>query len=280
MPPTRGIFQLEVYGRTAHAQQRHLGDDALQAALTLVDTLRESGDTRILSIQSGDQGIRIPGRCNLCIATGFDTLPALPDGVVAKPLDDGSVVPFPIDDMVGAWSDAVCSANEALVTELEQMDWGTLERPPVLHHIGSLNSNRDRIQGQVIYWVPPGTHTQAIAETIAQRLQDRLRGEGELEGEVKVIQDRRALHQVNQPEFLATAKRALQTIDIPPTVSQGYVTTDGGLLMEAGVQTLAFGPGHGVGHLYRDDECVPLAHIEACYNFYERFIREWCLRRS
>ena len=267
MPPTRGIFELEITGATSHAQVRELGDDALEKARDTITRLREAGDIRILSIQAGGHGIQVPGSCKLCVATGYDDLPPLPEGVTSRPMPDGAVVPFPIDDMVGAWFDATAESIEKISPLLRSGAWGDLAQPPVLSHIGSLDSERDAIHGSLLFWTPPGVSTQEIAETVAGALERRLAREEELEGAIRVIQDRKALSPTADSKFLAATKDALRDIDIPPSVSQGYVTTDAGLLMEAGVQALAFGPGTGVNTIYRDNESMPVAHIEACYRF-------------
>lgn len=64
---------------------------------------------------------------------------------------------------------------------------------------------------------------------------------------------------------------------LAPFTSRSIVTTDAGLLTREGIEAYAFGPGAPGSALYRDNESVPIAHIEACYAFYVEFIQRFCM---
>ncbi len=280
MPPTRGFFEVEVPGRSAHAQVPHLGADALARGLEVLKQLRQAGDVRVLSFEAGEASNRVPARCAMQIATSYDDLPPLPPDVTARALADGTPLPFPIDPMFEAWLRAR-DAGLAAVAEVTAPERNALAaRPRPAAHTGWLESDRDTVTGVITMWTGPGVDTHAIGDRFVAAVQRALAREDELDFTVQVTQDRAALAAgADDSGFLTAARESLRAAGVPPVLSGGRLSTDAGLIAETGAATLVFGPGRGAGDLYRDDEGIPVSHLEAALRFYEAMIARWCLAR-
>lgn len=280
MPPTRGIFELVIPGRSAHAQYPGLGDDALTRGLEVLERLRAAGDVRVLIIDAGEAANRVPARCLLCVATSYETLPPLPDDVETRPMDDGVALPFPVDPLLDGWLTARAAAAEAVAGLLRTESNETAARPRIAMHTGWLASGRDSVIGLITYWTGPGVATRDVGEAFAAAVQQALVGRDEIEVAIQVTQDRPALAEVadrGAGSLLSAAGDSLRVAGVPPVVTGGIITSDAALLAEAGAETVVFGPGRWGADLYRDDEGVPLEHIRAAYRFYEDLVARWCL---
>ncbi|MGM0574611.1 MAG: M20/M25/M40 family metallo-hydrolase [Myxococcota bacterium] len=279
MPPSRGFFELRVPGRSAHAQAPGLGEDALSAGREVLDRLRAAGDVRILSMDAGEGANRVPGACRLVVATSYEDLPALPEGVEGAPLPDGASVPFPVDHLLEAWQEARDAAEEAISGGLASDRNAPAARPNPAVHTGSLTTGRDHVSGAVTLWTGPGVNVHDLVERFAEAVGRALSGREDVAVDIHVAQDRPALtSDESGGPLLDTARDALRRVGVPPVVSGGRVTTDGGMTAPLRVPTLAFGPGRGPADLYRDDEAIPLLHLEKALAFYEQMIRGWCCR--
>lgn len=279
MPPFRGVWELEVPGRSAHAQWAGLGDDALASGQEVVRRLRKAGEVRILVFDAGESANRVAGRCLIKVATSYDVLPDLPQGVVARPVDDGTSLPFPVDELYKAWFKARDAGEKAAREHTHVARNRTVARPVRAVHTGWMATGRDQAVGTVTFWTGPGADTHAIVETFASAAQHALTGKQELEIQLRVVQDRAALCSPSDEDgFLDVARGALRDLSVPPACVGGRLTTDAGLLAREGATPIVFGPGRTGGDLYRDDEGVPLRHIEVALAFYERVIRSWCVQ--
>ncbi len=276
MPPTRGMFELRLSGRSAHAQVPGLGDDAVQAGLDMLDRLREPGDIRVLVFDAGEGANRVAGNCTMRIATSYEELPPLPAGVEAEALPDGVSVPFPVDPLLRGWRRGRAAGVAALEGLLGNAGNGRAARPRVDVHTGWLASGRDSMAGTVTIWTGPGVAIETVVETFASAVQQSLAGQEEIEVDIRVQQHRPALASDPDSPFVTTAAACLAETGLPAVVNGGRYTTDGGVLLERSVPTLAFGPGRWDAQLYQDDEHVPLTHLSHALDFYDKLIRSWC----
>ena len=278
MPPMRGIFKLKISGKSAHAQWPGLGKNALDRGLEVLSELRGAGDIRVLSISTDPGANRIPGRCELIVATSYESMIPFRDDVVVEELGDGVSVPFPIDGLLDAWTRAKGAINDAR-SDLQGLSQSKRLRTGRNVHFGELISDRDSIAGTVSFWVDKRGDAMDIARKVAAAVQGALPKGSNLDVAIQVIQDRPAFARDSEStDFLSVAKSALDAQGIAPIVAGGRVTTDAGLLESEGIESYAFGPGSSGAQLYRDDEGIPAAHIEATYRFYVDLIRRWCLK--
>ncbi len=291
MPPHAGFFEVRVSGRSGHAlaSQGPAGadpasinaDDALARTLEVLDTLRRHGDVRVLSIDAGEAANRVPGRATLRVATSFGTMPSLKHhgpGVEVEPIADGTALPFPIDALFASWFAAYAAGVAAVEGRLGLARNQALARPPRAHWTGRLVSDRDEITGSIMVWTGPGADTPDICERFAQAVQRALIGQEELEVSIDVVQDRPAFAGSEGSEDMVDLVRlALQRASVPFDIGGGAFTTDAGLFRAHGFDTLAFGPGGPIEALYRDDESLDVARLEAAVQFYEQLIRAYCV---
>jgi len=276
MPPVRGIFELSIAGRSAHAQLPAVGDDAVDKALSALAALRAAGDVRVLRFEGGDTLNTIPGASSMLVATGYDELPPLPSGVEARPLPDGTAVPFPVDDVLGAWLAMRDAAVEAAAPVAQPQHNPRGARPLVPVHVGWLATERDAAVGTLAFWTGPGVRAQDVGERLAAVVHDTVGAAKELYAEVEVVQDRPAFEAPALGDFADAAAAALRSAGTPAAVTAGLSTTDAGTLVGSGARALVFGPGRGIGDRYRDDELVPEEHLMVAYRFYVDMIRRWC----
>lgn len=277
MPPTRGMFELRARGRSAHAQVPGFGVDSVELALDLLDRLRRAGDLRVLVLDAGEAANRVGGTCLLRVATMYDELPDLPDGVEAEALPDGTSVPFPIDPILRAWLRARDAGVEALRATACASANGRVARPLPATHVGWLSTGRDSIAGAITVWTGPGADVDQLVEGFASAVQNALARVDEISVDIRVQQVCPAFDApAASGRLVDSARVALAEASLPPVVTGGRLTTDAGALSSRGVPTLVFGPGRWQGQLFQDDERVPLAHLQRAFTFYERFIRSWC----
>lgn len=278
MPPSRGFFELEVTGRSAHAQMPALGIDAIDAGIATLARLREQAEIRVLGFEAGEAANRVPGRCVLRIATSGEEPPDLGPDVVVRPIADGTALPFPLDALFEAWLKARDAGVAAVTERLGAQRNVPIARPPVTSSTGWLQTDRNSVAGTVMLWTGPGVSTEEVCEQFAHAVGQALAGEDEVEVGIEVFQDRPAFTAPDaSPELRAATRYAANAAGLVPTTTGGVLTTDAALLRQAGVETLVFGPGRGPGDLYRDDEAVPLAHLEAAFKFYVALIQRWCV---
>ncbi len=277
MPPTLGMYRVELEGRSAHAQAPSLGDDALTQVDRALELLRGPGEIRLLSIDAGEGAERIAGRATLQVATAYDEPPPpIPSGRWSA-LPDGASVPFPIDDLHKAWRQAVARGLEAVGTRFAAQRNPRSARPRQGTHLGWLRSERDRIAGSVAFWTGPGASVEEQVERFGEAVTRSLERWDEMSAEIRVLQDRPAFSgRETAAPLLGPARAALGDIGIPPVVSGGRLTSDAGLLALHGVPTLAFGAGRGAPDLHVDDASVPILHLEKAAQFYENLIRRLC----
>lgn len=290
MPPHAGFFEVRVGGRSGHALAapppiaehgaRH-GPDALTRGLEVLDTLRRHGDVRVLSIDAGEAANRVPGRCVLRVATSYPDPPSLRHlgpGIELEPIADGTALPFPIDALFASWFLARDAGLAAIEGRLGLARNVPQARPPRTAWTGRLVSDRDEITGSLMIWTGPGADTPDLCERFAQAVQRALVGQEELEVGIEVVQDRPAFAGgEGADEAMDLVRLALQRAEVPYEPGGGCFTTDAGLFRSHGFDALAFGPGGPLEALYRDDEAVDLARIEAAVRFYEQLIRFWCV---
>ncbi len=279
MPPSRGFFELDVTGRSAHAQAPGLATDAMSRGLEALDALRAAGDIRLLAFEAGEAANRVAGRCHIKVATSYDDLPELGPGVRGRAIADGTALPFPIGRLFDAWRQAAAAGIRSVRDRLGVARNARAARPQVDAWIGQLATDRNAVTGNVILWTGPGVGTRAVTEQFARAVQTALIGKGEdIEVGIEVVQDRPAFatSEDTQP-LLATARAAARDAGLATAVSGGVPTTDAALLNASGIQTLVFGPGRGLGDLYRDDERIPTTHLEAAYRFYVKLVQRWCV---
>jgi len=279
MPPCRGFHEVEITGRSAHAQSHALGDDAIERGLAVLEDLRAAGDIRLLSFEAGEAANRVAGRCHIRVATSYDDIPDLGPDAVTRPIEDGTALPFPIGGLFAAWLKARDAGVEAIVSRLGIPRNPPAARPLVPAWTGRVATDRNAVSGQVTVWTGPGVSTHDLCERFATAVQQALAGIEEIEVEITVLQDRPPLAARDDAgPLLEVARGALRDAGLVPVVSGGTLTSDAGLLRGAGIDTLVFGPGRGPSALYRDDESIPVAHIEAAFNFYVNVIRRWCVQ--
>ena len=277
MPPCRGMFELSVTGRSAHAQCPGAGVDALSIAFELLDRLREHGELRVLSLSAGEGAKRLAGQARLAIATSFETLPVLPAQVRSEALPDGASVPFPIDRMLGSWRRAHDAGVAAVRASLGLEGCVPAARPMRPSHTGWLRSERDALSGEVTLWTGPGVEQRPLLESFAEAAHAQLRVKDECELEIEVVQQRRAFEAGTQSaELVAACRDTMSGVRLPVVESAAPYVSDAGRLASLGVPTVLFGPGRGIGGMYQDDECVPLVHLSAAYRTYEALIERWC----
>ena len=77
-------------------------------------------------------------------------------------------------------------------------------------------------------------------------------------------------------DLIRSAREALRDSSLAPVTSSAPYVSDAGRLAALGVPTLLFGPGRGLGDLYRDDERVPIAHLHAACDAYSAIIERLC----
>jgi len=277
MPPCKGMLAVTVMGNSAHVQCPDSGDDALALGLKTLQTLRSHGDLRVLSFSAGEGTHRSAGRCEMQLATSFDDLPPLPAYVSVEHLPDGAAVPLPIDKMLEGW----WRAHDAGITAARPMQGldgcARASRPRVAVHTGWIRSDRDRLVGEVTLWLGPGADQRAMLEAFAEAAHAQVGGRDESEIEVEVVQERPCFEgHGGASGLLSAAKSAMATAGLPYVTSSGRYVSDAGRLAERGVPTVLFGPGRGLGDLYRDDERVPLRHLSVAYRVYEALIEQWC----
>lgn len=281
MPPTRGMFEVRIPGRSAHAQAPASGDDAIASAFRVLEVLREPGDIRVLSFDAGEGANRVPGRARIRVATSYEALPPLPAGVEAEPLPDGASVPFPIDPLLRAWLRARDAGIAAVGDGFAPGRNLPAARPHVGVHTGRLGSDRDQVSGTVAFWTGPGVGVQGVQEQVerfADAASRALAGEEEMELALHVQQERPAFSGRESATALSrSAARVLRSLEVPAAISGGVATSEAGLLTLHGVPTIAFGPGRGPWDQYVDDECVPIVHLEKTFAFYERLIQDLCM---
>lgn len=281
MPPSRGFFEVDVAGRSAHAQLPSLGDDAIRGGLAVLKRLRAHGDLRLLEFEAGEAANRVAGRCRMRIASSFEEMPDLGPGVTSRPIEDGAALPFPMGNLFKAWLRARDAGVEAIRERLGVARNARGARPAVPVWTGHLKTDRNAVEGHLTLWTGPGVGVQDLCEALAAAVQSALVGVEEIEVDIEVLQDRPPLAASEDGgELVDIAKSAMRAAGLVPTVSAGTLTSDAGLLRAAGVPSLVFGPGRGLGDLYRDDESIPLAHLDAAYRFYVAVIERWCTRRS
>ena len=279
MPPSRGFYELDIVGRSAHAQLPSLGIDAIERGLEVIERLRAAGEIRILGFTAGEAPNRVAGHCTLRVATSYDVLPDLGPGVTAQPIADGTALPFPLDGLFAAWLTARDAGVAAVVERLGLPRNARAARPPITASTGTLETDRNAVSGTVMLWTGPGISTRDVIEHFARAVQQALVGEDEIEVDIEVLQDRPALaaREGGDPAFFDAARYASNAAGLVPGLSGGVLTTDAALLRSAGLHTLVFGPGRGPGDLYRDDEALPIAHLEAAFRFYVALIQRWCV---
>lgn len=285
MPPSRGFYELTIEGRSAHAQAPALGVNALERGLEVLAELRAVSDIRILGFDAGEASNRVPGRCTIRVATTEEALPDLGPDVASAPIADGTALPFPLDALFEAWIKARDAGVEAVVERLGAARNAAVARPSVTASTGWLRTDRNAIAGAVMLWTGPGVSTEEVCERFAAAVQQALTGEEEIEVDLEVIQDRPAFAghasssspATSESRLLAAARASAREAGLVPVVSGGTLTTDAALLQSAGIETLVFGPGRGPGDLYRDDEVISVAHLEAAMRFYEALIQRWCV---
>lgn len=276
MPPFQGIFDLRLEGGSAHAQAAGLGRDALEGGLELVERLRSRGDVRVLAFRAGEAGNRTPGRCAMTLATGYPELPPLPEGVEAEPVADGTSVPFPVDRLLRSWLRARDAGLARLGDRLGVAPGDPLARRA---HTGTLATGRDEIVGTMALWTGRDVDQQALLDAFAEAARGAIPTDRDEQEEltVEVVHDRPAFQpEAPQGPLLTTARRSLEQVGLPTVLGAGPITTDAGHLARIGVPTLVFGPGRGPGDLYRDDEAVPLLHLDAAHAFYRQLLARWC----
>ena len=224
---------------------------------------------------------RVAGRCRMRIATSFDEMPDLGPGVVSRPIEDGAALPFPVGNLFKAWLRARDAGVAAIRERLGIPRNARGARPAVPVWTGHLKTHRNAVEGHLTFWTGPGVGVQEVCEGFAAAVQNALVGVEEVEVDIVVLQDRPPLAASEDDGPLRDlAKSAMRAAGLVPTVAAGTLTSDAGLLRAAGVPSLVFGPGRGAGDLYRDDESIPLAHIDAAYRFYVALIERWCTRRG
>ena len=280
MPPFRGVFEVTVRGRSAHALAPLEGPDALARGLEALDALRAAGDARVLAFESGEGSNRTAGHCKMTVATSYASPPPLPGAVHIEALADGTPVPFPVDELLDAWFVARAAGLAAVEALLAERGADLLPTPRSRASAGAVATDRDAVTGALSLWRGAGASTEEICETLAGAMQRALAGREELELAIQVVQDRPAFAAAapgQESGLIGLARGALRASGLPAAVTSGLATTDAGLLAARGTPALVFGPGRGLHDLYRDDEAVPIAHIEAAVGFYEKLIAAWCL---
>ncbi|MCC6624090.1 MAG: M20/M25/M40 family metallo-hydrolase [Deltaproteobacteria bacterium] len=312
MPPHSGFWEIRIEGRSAHAladpasapppptqAKRSAGprgdaraaaargseppadDNALARGYQVLDLLRAMGDVRILSIDAGESGNRVPGRCTLRLATSFETLPslrALGPGIEASPIQDGTALPFPIDGIFSAWHTARDAGLNAITPRLGLPRNAPAARPPLGAWTGRLVSDRDAISGWLMFWTGPGVDNGDLVDRFASAVQNALKGADEIEVGIEVLQDRVAFAGSDGLDRLGpVARRAADKSGVSRETTGGLFSSDAGLLRQHGLETLVFGPGGPISHLYRDDESIDVEAIETATHFYEMLIQQWCV---
>lgn len=281
MPPHAGFFEIDILGTSAHTQvATPLIDDALARGLEVISALRAAGDTRVLSIEGGESANRIPGRCTLRVATGYEQLPPLDRidrRITSKPIEDGTALPFPIDPLLAAWLTARDAGVLAIEGKLGHLRNAPLARPTRPVWTGRLVSARDSIAGTVMLWTGPGVESGELCERFAAAVGQALKGEEELEIGLEVVQDRPAFAGSEGAEgLLADVTAAMRAVRLAPEVGAGCLTSDAGLFRLHGLDALAFGAGGPIEELYQDDESIAVAKLESTAAFYEQLIARMC----
>ncbi|MFO0750210.1 MAG: M20/M25/M40 family metallo-hydrolase [Myxococcota bacterium] len=291
MPPHAGFWEIRIEGRSAHALSPAVPsevrgappavDDALERGLAVLETMRQAGEIRILSIDAGEAANRVPARCTLRLATSFATPPSLKahgPRIEASPIQDGTALPFPIDGLVSGWFAARDAGLAAIEPRLGTARNAPNARPPKTSWTGRVVSDRDAISGYIMLWTGPGVDSSDLVERFAVAVQNALKGEEEIEVGIEVMQDRAAFAgQEGVDTLWPIVRRAAEKAGISSQTGAGLFTSDAGLVRAHGVEALVFGPGGTLASLYRDDESIEAARIETATAFYESVIQAWCV---
>ena len=277
MPSFRGMFELDVSGRSSHVQACYPRADALTRGLHLLELLRAHGDLRVLSFSGGEGAHRCAARCRIQVATSFETLPPLPDYAQGRHLPDGVAVPLPIDKMLMCWLRALKGGLSAVSGALGLDHYAYPARPRVDNHTGWIKSERDTLSGEITLWTGPASDPERLVERFAEAVHAHARGGDENELEIEVVHLRPPFDSTSlESSLLTDAKAALKDAGLPAVVSSAPYVSDAGRLAHEGIPALLFGPGRGLGDLYQDDERLPVLHIGAAYKAYEAMIERLC----
>ncbi len=281
MPPCQGFFELHVDGLSSHAQCGRPGPDGLTRGLAMIDRLRDHGDLRLLEFDARSAGNRHANSAMIRVATSYDTLPDLGEGVRARPIADGTALAFPIDRTFAAWMrgrDAGVGAVESRLGLARNLNGS---RPRYGTFTSGIHTGRDTVVGTVMLWTGPGTDTHELVEAFAAGVQQELRGtdgKDDVEIAIQVVQDRPAFAGHEGSEGLLNVTRnAMKGAGLVPVIHGGPMTTDAGLVRARGIETVVFGAGRANG-LYSDDEHISIDALRAAFSFYERVIEQLCVQ--
>ncbi len=79
-------------------------------------------------------------------------------------------------------------------------------------------------------------------------------------------------------EFVQTCQAALARLGLSKELATYQGVTEASVLSRMGLECLVFGPGQGVGHSHRPNECVKISEIERSVDFYREVLESFCIR--
>jgi acetylornithine deacetylase len=202
-----------------------------------------------------------------------------------------------------AWYDLVSRGIEAAGGRPERGRDAIALAGPLLHGIADLD--RELALRETAEWGRPSVHAstirggqdypsypaecvigvercimpgESVAESAAEmeRLLDRARSvDARFEGEYRTVVAREpVLLDRDEPVVRAATEAATAVIGHTPVLRSDYGWMDSGILVDAGIPCVVFGPiGDG---LHTVDEWVDLASIDTCAAIYERLARSFC----
>ena len=275
MPPMRAFYGVRISGQPGHHQIHGQASDPIARAAELLRKLGKEGSVHLLSMQAGDVADQIPREARLLVATNFDLEDQGPD-VEVEALPDGASVPFPVDDLYGAWRRGSEAGIGAIASDLGVGRNREGARPTKGSHVGRLATGVDRIDGTLTFPMGPGVDPVALVEAFGAAAATALTGTDDLELEVRALDARPALAARDSgAQWIESVTQVLAAQGLESELASGVLSSDAGRLTLHGVPALLFGPGEAT-ELYGAQESVAVEELELALDFYEAMIRAWC----
>jgi acetylornithine deacetylase/succinyl-diaminopimelate desuccinylase-like protein len=260
-PPLEGgLEEIVVEGKAAHSSTPHLGINAIERSLGILD-----GVGPLASLEGGSVSNKVPARCTLVLQGS--ALPGKP--VQRTNARDATATAQLAKRLFELWKSLAMAqkpeSNAAFDPAKCVVNWG----------VARIDGPHARLTFDCR--LLPGHDPDALTSRFIAEGKQEAKRAGASRFEVTVDRASPAMELKEPSTLLDAARAACRDVGLPDAPQAKPTNTEAGVFARAGAESIVFGPGRSTGNAHCANEHNQYSQMEKAIEFYRALIARLCV---
>lgn len=233
-------------GRAAHGSMPHLGESAIEKAVTwLFEEQKKDPSLQLISIQGGTVHNVVPESC--VVEVGHDSRECEKISFLKKFYQ-------------------LLNSTKSYLKSHQNPEF---DPPETTCNVGVIRTEKDRIEIEFDFRLIPETDGNVLFEILC-------RGEVCSPMRIEIIRSNAPMNTSLDSEIVKHVKQAFTNLGETPKFMVKSGNTEGAILSQMGIEAIVMGPGRSAGNIHAANEYNEISQLNKAVNFYTAFLKQFC----